>query len=305
MRQICQADPQLQEIAGEFPNPSFVFSPYFYIPDAPQQDSNDWEVAAVDIANAFGQLNSPVPKHAVICISRKIASDTNRFTALSERIAASGCDGCWLWVSDLREEQITGPELDGFKAVAAIFERKNKPLFNLHGGYLSALLSKHGLHGFSHGIGYGESKDVVPVIGVTVPTVNYHLPPLHVRVPIVELQRALSALGITTATDFHKRICNCTICKGILKGDLNKLMEFGDFVLKVGNIKKSQTADSAKKCRFHFLLARRKELDFVNGNTLEGVKKQLTDSATEYSALPPYLGLQDRTSHLKLWNAYL
>jgi hypothetical protein len=178
-------------------------------------------------------------------------------------------------------------------------------LFNLHGGYLSALLSKHGLHGFSHGIGYGESKDVVPVIGVTVPTVNYHLPPLHVRVPIVELQRALSALGITTATDFHKRICNCTICKGILKGDLNKLMEFGDFVLKVGNIKKSQTADSAKKCRFHFLLARRKELDFVNGNTLEGVKKQLTDSATEYSALPPYLGLQDRTSHLKLWNAYL
>ena len=105
----------------------------------------------------------------------------------------------------------------------------------MHGGYLSALLSKRGLTGFSHGVGYGESKDVVPVIGVIVPVVNYHYPPLHIRTGIAEIERALTELEIFDADDFHEKVCDCTVCKGVIAGDLKNLRQFGEFVLKVGN----------------------------------------------------------------------
>jgi len=155
--------------------------------------------------------------------------------------------------------------------------------------------------GFSHGIGYGEAKDVVPVIGVTVPTVNYHLPPLHIRVPVLELERALPKLGIKDATRFHSEICDCTVCKGVLSGDLRNLHEFGDMVVKFGNIRESQTPDSAKKCRFHFLLARKKEIDGIASVSLNDAKQKLADSYNKISGLPSYLGLKDRSVHLPTW----
>jgi len=178
-------------------------------------------------------------------------------------------------------------------------------VYNAHGGFLSALLAKKGMTGFSHGIGYGESKDVIPVVGVTVPTVNYHLPPLHVKVPILEVQRALDALKVTDADEFHAKICDCTVCKGVLSGDLRKLGQFGDFVLKLGNSRESQTPDSAKKCRFHFLLARAKEIDKVSAESGGSLKAELQVTADQYGNLPAYLGLGSRTSHLRTWSSFL
>ncbi|HEV2464291.1 MAG TPA: hypothetical protein VGT04_10820 [Acidobacteriaceae bacterium] len=305
MRGVWVADPQLRDVAAEFPDPSFVFSPYFYIPELPLSSSTSWEKATVEIAAAFGDLRSPVPKYSVACFARSILRDTARVRRLFNELSSNGCDGCWFWISDLPEDRIQAVELENLRLAIGIFQSRGKPLFNMHGGYLSAALSKHGLAGFSHGIGYGESKDVIPVVGVTVPTVNYHLPPLHTRVPMLELERALSSLGITTAQEFHDRICDCTICKGVLKEDLGNLREFGDFVLKVGNTRKSQTPDSAKRCRFHFLLARRKELDFVNGNTLSAIKNQMVQALQEYSSLPGYLNLSAKAGHLAVWDSGL
>ena len=171
----------------------------------------------------------------------------------------------------------------------------------MHGGYLSALLSKRGMTGFSHGVGYGESKDVVPVIGVVVPVVNYHYPPLHIRTGIAEIERALSELGISDADDFHEKVCDCTVCKGVIAGDLKNLRQFGEFILKVGNVRESQTPDSAKKCRLHFLLARRKEIDHVSELTAEQLKEELKETAADYSALPGFLTLQSKYRHLSIW----
>jgi hypothetical protein len=171
----------------------------------------------------------------------------------------------------------------------------------LHGGYFSVLLGKLGMTGLSHGIGYGESKDVEPVSGGAVPTVNYHYPPLHVRVPILEVERSLSALGITTAADFHARVCDCSICVGILKGDLSNLRQFGDFAIKIGNKLKSQTPDSAKKCRFHFLLARKKEIDNVDSSDLTQLRNELSTIRAEYASLPNYIPLRGRSLHLDAW----
>jgi len=229
--------------------------------------------------------------------------DSSRMVSLMRRVASSGCDGCWFWVSNLREESITQAELATLLSVIKVFRDCEKPLFNLHGGFLSALLEKYGLTGFSHGIGYGESKDVMPVVGAAVPTVTYYYPPLHVRAPILDIERSLSALSIFNAADFHRKVCDCTICVGVLKNDLRNLRQFGDFVLKIGNERKSQTPDSAKRCRFHFLLARRKELDYVEANTIAQIKADLSATRMIYESLPTFIPIRGRAIHLETWTA--
>ncbi len=298
------ADPQLNEFAKELPAPSFVFSPYFYTHFERTGGAwKAWHELNVSLARSFAQIETDLPKHSVLCIDQSVLRSRSILMGIGKEYIETGCNACWLWFSKLIEQDIEEDELYNLVGFTNQFRDAGIALYNSHGGYLSALLSKHGMTGFSHGVGYGESKDVVPIIGVTIPTVNYHLPPLHVRVPMLELERALPELKIRSAADFHSRICDCTVCKGILKGQLSYLHEFGDTVTKVGNIRESQTPDSAKKCRFHFLLARKKEVEKVAATSLVELKRHLNDKATEYSNLPSYLGLSGRAQHLRTWSA--
>jgi hypothetical protein len=179
------------------------------------------------------------------------------------------------------------------------------PLYNLHGGFLSALMSKLGLYGFSHSIGYGESKDVFPVSGGALPTVSFHYNPLHVKSSVPDIERAFSTLGITSAPLFHEYVCNCSICVGTLKGNIRNFRKYGELVLKPGNTRESQTAESAKRCRFHFLLARKKELELVNQTSPEVLRGMLEAVVKEYGQLPPSMKLRDRSHPLKSWIAVL
>jgi len=300
MRTYFEADVQLQDFSPDCPDPSFVFAPYFYIP-YPQADWREWRDLNVKLASTFAELDGEIEKHGVICIDQKILDDHDRWLRICKTFIKTGLPAFWLWLSPLNEEKITDSRLQALAEGIDAFEDADRKLYNMHGGYLSALLSKRGLTGFSHGVGYGESKDVVPVIGVIVPTVNYHYPPLHIRTAIIDIESALSELGIFDADDFHAKVCDCTVCKGVIAGDLKNLRQFGDLILKVGNLKKSQTPDSAKKCRLHFILARRKEMDHVSELTAEELKEELKDIATEYAALPGYLTLQAKGRHLNTW----
>ena len=46
------------------------------------------------------------------------------------------------------------------------------------------------MSGISHGVGYGEQKDVIPVIGQSTPTVCYYLPDLKRRLGVPQIERA-------------------------------------------------------------------------------------------------------------------
>ena len=300
MKTYFDADVQLQEFSDQCPDPTFVFAPYFYIP-CREAGWKEWRELNLRLAKCFAELDGDVEKHGVICIDQKILDDSTRWLRICEAFVDTGLSAFWLWLSPLNEEKISESRLTTLAEGIDVFEKAGCRVYNMHGGYLSALFSKRGMTGFSHGVGYGESKDVVPVIGVIVPVVNYHYPPLHVRVGIAEIERALSDLGISDADDFHDKVCDCTVCKGVIAGDLKNLRQFGELILKVGNLKKSQTPDSAKKCRLHFILARRKEIDHVSELTAEELKQELKETAAEYAALPGYLTLQAKYRHLNVW----
>jgi len=304
MERICKDDVQLREVAHEA-IPSAIYSPYFYIPGDNVNTSNEWEDACIRLIEQFGKMESVVPKHAVICIARRILKDRVRLEHLLDRVMDSGCNACWLWISTLREEDITEAEIHNLVLLVKRAKGKNFPLWNMHGGFLSALLSKHGLSGFSHGIGYGESKDVLPVSGGALPTVAYHYNPLHVRSSVPDIERAFSSIGVNDAKSFHDTICDCVMCKGTLKGDLRNFRKFGELILKPGNIRQSQTAESAKRCRFHFLLARKKEIDLVNGYPLDELLVALRAIVAEYQSLGHLIRLRERASALDTWTAHL
>ena len=294
------ADPQLQEFAQECPGPSFAFAPYFYIPYR-ARDWQQWYELNLRLTTTFADANGDVEKHSVICIDQSVLDEERDWLRICEGFLGTRAAACWLWLSALTEEKISEPRVKALTKAVQMFAQAGRPIYNMHGGYLSALLSKQGLTGFSHGVGYGEGKDVVPVIGVVVPVVNYHYPPLHVRTSIIDVERALSELGISDAARFHEKVCDCTVCRGVLAGDLRNLREFGEFILKIGNQRESQTPDSAKKCRLHFLLARRKELDRVSNATAAELDEELREIASECAALPGYLTLQSKWRHLSTW----
>jgi hypothetical protein len=300
MRTYFDADAQLQEFSSECPDPSFVFAPYFYIP-YPQSGWREWHNLNLRLATEFAGVDGEIEKHGVICTDHSILDDGARWLRMCTAFIETGLPSFWLWLSPLNEEKISNSRLNALAEGIGAFKKAGRKVYNMHGGYLSALLSKRGLTGFSHGVGYGESKDVIPVIGVVVPTVNYHYPPLHIRTSIIDVERALSELEILDADDFHAKVCDCTVCKGVLAGDLKNLRQFGEFVLKVGNQRESQTPDSAKRCRLHFLLARRKELEHVAEFTAAELHQELRDTATGYAGLPGYLTLQSRARHLNTW----
>lgn len=302
MRSHWDSDPQFKDVAEQLPPPSFVFAPYFYVEFHERKRIwKEWHELNLVLARSFSRINADVPKHSVLCIDNTVLSARNDLLQIAREYVETGCSACWMWISDFAEPGVSVEQLRNLVDVAHLFRDAGIELYNMHGGFLSALLSKHGMTGFSHGVGYGETKDVIPIVGVTVPTVNYHLPPLHIRVPMLELERALGELGVHDADDFHNRICDCTVCKGILKGNLKNIHEFGDMVLKVGNIRESQTPDSAKKCRFHFLLARRKEIEKVSSSSLPDIKAELRETYDEYKSLPSYLSLGNKADHLRVW----
>jgi hypothetical protein len=300
MRTYFDADVQLQDFSPQCPDPTFAFAPYFYIP-YPHAGWSEWRDLNVKLNSTFAELDGEVEKHGVICIDQRILDDGARWLRVCRAFIETRLPAFWLWLSPLNEERISDLRLQALAEGIEAFEDAGRRVYNMHGGYLSALLSKRGLTGFSHGVGYGESKDVVPPTGVVVPTVNYHYPPLHIRIPMIEIESALPELAIFDADDFHERVCDCTLCKGVIAGDLKNFRQFGEFILKVGNERKSQTPDSAKKCRLHFLLARRKEIDHISELAEEDLKQELRDTAAEYAALPSHLTLQAKGRHLNTW----
>jgi hypothetical protein len=136
------------------------------------------------------------------------------------------------------------------------------------------------LSGIAHGVGYGEQKDVVPVIGQSTPTVRYYLPPLHARFGVPDIERCFTTVGVNTPAEFFARICDCVICKGVIGSSLSNFREFGERHLSNPKSKRpAQTPAAAKRCRFHFLLNRLRERDWIAGKTDAEVLNQLRINA--------------------------
>ena len=219
-------------------------------------------------------------------------------------IPATGINGVWLWFSNFDEWTVKEEYLIAFKSLVKQLSEKGLEVYNRHGGYFSLALNKFGMNGISHAVGYGEKKDVLQVKGPpNAPIVRYYLPDMYKRFGIPDIEACLDGLGITTPQDFHEKICGCVICKGVVKDSILDFQRFGDMHLATPKSKRpSQTSAAAKRCRFHFLVNRIIEKDFIAGNDSATIIRKITDAQKKWKEQPLII---NNSKHIDRWKAVL
>ncbi len=261
VRQILQEDKDLAEVAGaDVAEPAALFAPYFYV-----EPSNwrEWTQTNIDLAGDSAKLVTGTPVHALICADALLLRNDDFVTILKTDLPELGIQGVWLWFSKLNEHEA---DIEHLRSLRSLVETLSSKLavYNLHGGYFSLALGKYGMSGISHGVGYGEQKDVVPVVGVAAPTVRYYVPDIHKRFGVPEVELSFKPFGVCSPEDFHKQICDCSVCKGIVKDSLQDFTAFGDLHhARPDSKRRTQTPAAAKRCRFHFLITRIRERDSI------------------------------------------
>jgi len=288
-------DEEFGDYAKFVPKPAFALAPYFYIDPT---RFGPWLEATFRLLRAAVKEADWLPVHAVICADRGALGNASFVTKLRQELPASGAKGVWFWFSRFDERAEPTDALATYRDLVRSLSASMR-VYNLHGGFFSLALAHHGLTGVSHGIGYGERKDVLPVIGQSTPTVRYYFPPLRRGAGIPNIQFALASKGVTSSAKFFSEVCDCVVCKGIIGAKLDNLAQFGDQHYSTPQSKRlAQTPAAAKRCRFHFILRRVAERDWVRKASLDEIVEALETSLDEWGAVRV---LRDDAAHLKRW----
>lgn len=293
-----QNDPEFADYADLVPEPASVFAPYFYIDPARGTDGLDLMFKLTQATVGFVGSQAS----AVVCADESLLGDAAFVNRLKRDLPKTKVQGVWLWFSRFYEEDCDSKKLIAYKTLIEELSDYMR-VYSLHGGYFSLALSRRGLTGISHGVGYGEQKDVMPVIGQSTPTVRYYLPGLHRRLGVPDIQRCFDALGVRTTADFYKKICDCVVCKGVVSKDISQFRAFGDMHRSTPQSKRlAQTPAAAKRCRFHFLMNRIKERDWLKRASLTEVIQKLDSSKATLGKLTP---IRSSVKHLDNWREAL
>jgi hypothetical protein len=184
------------------------------------------------------------------------------------------------WVSNLSELELSSevPLINYGEALMKARQR-NQQVFALYGGFFSVLLSRYGLTGASHGIGFGEHRDSIELPSSGAPPARYYVPLLHRYIGV--------EIAVHLWRQFPELIsCDCDECHGGSPSDLlyHQLMS-------------------------HSVRVRSKEIaDWLDLPTSEVVMK-LTDSSLDFRKAvaglnaPPKVvdGAQGIYQHLAMW----
>jgi hypothetical protein len=294
IRNVFSSDPDYKDFADKVPVPMALWAPYFYI--EPSKET-EWIDVNLKLASESASIGKSRPVYAVLCAPQGRLVDDSFLNKIAEGLPKTGITGVWLWFSQFDERFAKKEELGNFRKLVSKLSATMK-VYNLHGGYFSLGLSLHGLAGIGHGVGYGEQKDVVPVIGQSTPTVRYYLPPLYARFGVPDIERCFSSVGVKTPADFFAKICDCVICRGVIGSSLSNFREFGERHLSTPLSKRpAQTPAAAKRCRFHFLLNRLRERDWIAGKTDAEILKLLRSNAAQWRSTV----LREQANQIERW----
>ncbi len=294
IRREFENDEDYADFADDIPEPAALLAPYFYIEPS---EAEAWMNVNLALATETARAHK-TRVHAVVCAPREFLLKQSFQEWLLGSIARSGIAGVWLWFSKFDEYSASVRQLQALRMVVEELGRRRLVILNMHGGFYSLALSNFGLTGISHGVGYGEQKDVVPVIGQSTPTVRYYLPALHKRLGVPDIERCFRTLKIRTADDFFARICDCVICKGVLRDGLDSFAEFGEKHYSHPESKReAQTPAAAKRCRFHYLLNRVRERNRIEDESIVDTVDSLNESFESWQNTI----LGDDAQHISRW----
>jgi hypothetical protein len=296
IRQEFMKDEAYKSYANLIPDVAGVFAPYFYISS---DSSKDWN-AFVAFSKLSVDIKPSVSVYSVLCTDIKFLVNDNLIEKAIKEIPETGIKGVWLWFSKFDEWDINEDYLKGLKKLVEGLSRNGLEIYNRHGGYFSLILNKVGMTGISHGVGYGEKKDVLQIEGPpNAPVVNYYLQDIHKRCGVPDIEYCFNAMNVKSPLDFYEKICDCVICKGVVESSILDFKKFGEDHYATSESKRpTQTAAAAKRCRFHFLINRIKEKEFIAANDLQTIVGQLNVAQEKWNG---QITIAKHKVHLERW----
>ncbi len=273
--------------------PSVLMVPYFFM-----NQIITWYQTNLELVSDAIALRVGLPIYAIVSIDRSLLQDWNVLATIAQGYRGTQADGFFIWISDLVEQQIGKQELSNLIRFLQDLCSDGRPIYNMYGGYLSALLSVFGMTGLCHGVGYGERRSIVPVLGGGVPPAKYYLPPLHQTFVFAHAESILAGLS---TDEYYSDICSCPVCKNVIENDFQGNFEkYGETEPRVGRqgqLTVRQTANSVRVCRGHYLVARFLELQQARTSDANSLISQLRSAEQKYrhsSGFPA-------TGYLSVW----
>ncbi|HUS49624.1 MAG TPA: hypothetical protein VMZ91_05630 [Candidatus Paceibacterota bacterium] len=285
-----QEDPSLElETRLE---PEFLVAPYFYLDDLAWLDNN---IGMIEEAKKI-EYEKDIFAQIVIdktIIEKAAMGDDVHFNKIIKSYQECSADGFLVWIDDYSEHHEITENLNKYvEFLKGIKNGTNKKIYSLYGSYFSIMLThpKIGvLDGVCHGLEYGEARAVVPV-GGGIPTAKYYFYPLHKRIDEAEMFNFLTS---EIVSNFCQDICDCTVCKTIMKNEdyikrFNEnfgnteesriKMRNGGFITR--HYPSTKTKDNSLR---HYLLMKYKEFNnVINLDNLDTIKDQLKNDYAKY-----------------------
>lgn len=281
--------------------PSKLIAPYFFVPF--DEDGGWAELNCLLVREAAECSQSEYARgvFALICFDSLMLDRGFAIDKLVTLYSQLPCEGFALWPTSFNEQRATAGQVAGLAQLVSSLALSGRPIISMYGGYFSAALASLGLTGISHGVGYGEQRDVVPVVGGGLPPAKYYLPDIHEEVYIHDL---VSLARDLDETQFQQTICRCVICRGLLQGGVNGLLDqYGEIVRRpYGNSFKDFAAPTVYRLtRFHFMQNRSRELRELPARNRAEIAAQLIDA---YNRFAGPLG-SNRVTFLRTWASAL
>jgi hypothetical protein len=254
--------------------PEWTFAPYF-INDYKQ----DW--LSVNIRSLELAEDEPGPSVAAV-----LAYDTRRSSReyLLSTALAYGDEvsrATFVWASNLDEHRSAMDQLADYACLVRQLASQGQRPIAAYGGFFGMLLSFRGMTGVAHGVGYGDRRDLEPVVGGGLPPATFYVRSIRDAVSVGDLTFLAADL---TEADFRRWICDCTICEGLLarggvSGLIASLTETDDHISEKGNLVSIATPRVYQLTRFHYLLNRAEEVRWVSSSDLDTVAGELRAGA--------------------------
>ncbi len=266
-------------IPGGNIHPKVLISPYFFT-----DQSLGWHPTNITLINDAVAQKPDLPLYAVVLINQTLLQDLDTLLEVAKLYCETKADGFFIWISDQIEQSMGRQDVGNFIQFVQKLYSDGRPTYNMYGGYLSALLSKFGLTGLCHSVGYGEHRNVIPVVGGGVPQAKYYFPPLHKAFMFADIQTVIANIP---TPKYYSDVCDCPVCHTVISNNFqSNFQKYGETELKGlgrgGQPVFRQTANSVQICRAHYLAARFLEILQIRENDVQNLVARLTEAENTY-----------------------
>lgn len=260
--------------------PEFITAPYFYF----NSFSDPWYAINIKLSRMTKSVVSDKKMFSVLCFNKSLLFDSSLADRISKDFNES--DGFLLYISDLDETSEVVPTLKNLKLfIGSLYVLTKKPIINLYGTFFSVLLNYSGLYGVSSGMCILQQRDATKEYPRSWAPIRFYIPSTHNKIAEDDL------ITIYLEKFEPTEECSCSFCLKISK--MKESLPPREYVSYIAKQFKTNRGEIMQSIMRHFLNNKLYEIDLVNSNPLETIRRYLKQNETQAEKYIPLLNIKN------------